>query len=492
MIIDCSSCGKQYRIDASRLKGNVIKFTCKICHNKNEMVRVSENVLKHRSTIHQYKDQFSQKEKSNLIKPDTMTESKGFFPKTGYGDSKLESESTRPANTPLTFPSPEKNHSTETQRTSTRKTRKTHRFGLTPRVTIIMLLISITPLLILWLLNYQRMVSQIHGDTEALMLEAAEGLAEEMNEWVDVNVRIIYALSKMPAIISMDPAYQKPFLKIVKESYPWMYLVFTVGPDGMNIARSDDKQLVDYHDRSYVQGALKGSQLSWQHLIGRTSRKPTIVFSTPIRREGEIVGVMAVGITMDSMPKRIGSWRKGQTGYGVLLDENFKAISHKNEDYVIEEKIFDQDPLIIAYQEDRSQGLIQFRNSEGRPSVGVVKKTKLGWFLTVQQQSNEAFEILTQSKQYAILSVTATILIVVLIAWFSGKAITKPIKDITMAADRISMGDFDVTLNTNIKNEIGDLATSVIRMKECIRLSLKRLQKRRTTRQEKTFLSQVN
>ena len=488
MFINCSGCGQRYRIDDSRLKGKGIKFTCKVCHKKNKMVRLVDNELKRPSNITKNRKESIQKRKSNSIEIETRPRSEDLLTEESESiDSLFRSELAEPDNTPITFPSINENNLKETQKNSSHKTKKHHRFGITSKVTIIMLLISIIPLLILWILNYQRMVSQIHEDTEALMLEAAAGLRAEMNEWVDVNVRIIYALSKMPAIVSMDPSRQKPLLKLVKESYPWMFLVFTVSPDGMNVARSDDKSLVDYHDRSYVQGALKGRQLSWQYLIGRTSHKLTIVFSTPIRREGEIVGVMAVGVTMDSMPKRVGNWRKGQTGYTFLLDENYKVITHENIDYVMEEKVLDQDPLILAHK-NGSKGLIQFTNSEGYPSVGVVAKTKLGWFLTVQQRSSEAFEILAKSKQNAIIILTATIFIVVFIAWFSGQAITNPIKNITKAADRISVGDFDVTLNTNIKNEIGDLAASIIRMKECIRLSLNRLQKRRAARQKEEFV----
>ena len=488
MIINCSGCGQRYRIDASQLKGKGIKFTCKVCHKKNKMVRLAENEPKNPSNITNYRKPSIPEKKSNSIEIETRPQSEDLFTEESESiDSQFGSELTESTNTPITFPSIKENNLRKTPKNATRKTNKPHRFGITSRVTLIMLLISITPLLILWIVNYQRMVFQIHADTEALMSEAATGLSEEMNEWVDVNVRIMYALSKIPAIISMDPARQKPFLKLVQESYPWMYAVVTMGPDGMNVARSDNKPLKDYSDRSYVKETLNGNQLSWQYLMGRTSHKPTIVFATPIRREGEIIGVISAGITMDSMPKRIGNWRKGQTGYATLLDENYKAISHKIRNYVIEEKVFDHDPLILAHKNGR-RGLIQFINSEGKPSVGVVKNTKLGWFLTVQQQSSEAFKILAKSKQNAIILLTATIFIVVFIAWYSGQAITKPIKNIIIAADRISVGDFDVTLNTNIKNEIGDLAASIIRMKECIRLSLKRLQKRRASRRKEEFV----
>jgi methyl-accepting chemotaxis protein len=442
MIIHCSDCGKGYRLDAARLTGKGIKFNCKSCDKENIMIRENNNQLSHYSSKTKPQTSLVPKAKSSSI------------------------ETT--ANEPFKI--------------SARQKKKTHRFGLTLKVTGIMLLISIIPLLLLWISSYKRFGTQIHDETEALMSEVATGLSEEMNEWIDVNVRVIYAISKMPAIISMDPTRQRPLLKLVQESYPWMYAVLTVGPDGMNVARNDDKPLKDYHDRIYVKEALKGNQLSWQTLVSRTNKKPAIAFSTPIRRQGKIVGLIVVGVNFDSMPRRVGNWRKGQTGYAFLLDENYKVISHPFENYAREQEIFDKNPLIAAH-ESGNNGLIQFQNSEGIPSVGIVKKTKLGWYLAVQQQKKEAFEVLTKSNQNAVILLAATIFLVIFIAWFSGQAITRPIKNITMAADRISVGDFNVSLNTKMKNEIGDLASSIIRMKECIRLSLKRLQKRRIPHQ---------
>ena len=439
MIIHCSDCGKEYRIDGARLTGKGIKFNCKSCHTENTMIRASDNQLRHY--------------------PSKTNTQNSPVPKINFNS--VETRSNEPI------------------KLSTRQKKKTHRFGLTSRVTGIMLLISIIPLLLLWISSYKRFGAQINDDTEALMSEVATGLSEEMNEWVDVNVRVMYAISKMPAIISMDPTRQKPFLKLVQESYPWMYLVFTVGPDGMNVARSDDKSLVNYHDRSYVQGALKGNQLSWQTLIGRTSHKPTIVFSTPIRREEEIVGVMAVAVNLDKISQQINSWRIGQSGNAFLLDENYKVIAHQIVDYVQKQEVFNNNPLIQKH-ENGDQGLIQFTGSKGLPSVGVVIKTNQGWFLAIQQNKNEAFENLTKSQRYAVIILSFTILIIIFISWFLGQAITKPIKKMTIAADRISMGDFNVSLNTKMKNEIGDLASAIIRMEDCIRLSLKYIEKKRT------------
>lgn len=451
MIINCSGCGKRYRIDSERIKSKAFTFKCKACYkvNRIEKVNPAEN-----------QQGFRRDENTSPIMP--QHNAKPIESKPGnFSDNIKKDKLTK---FPISRP------------------KSRHRgLGITAKVTGIMLMISIIPLIILWTSSYQRINTQLHYDTETLMIETASGLARQINEWVDKNVRIIYTLSKMPAMISMDPKRQTPFLKIVQEAYPWMYLVFTVGPDGMNVARNDDKPLKDYKDRIYVQGALSGNQLTWQTIISRTNNKPAIVFSTPIRSQDRILGVMATGVNLYQISGQISSWRKGQSGYAFLLDETYKVVAHQNEDYVQKQEIFENNPLIRAYNRGE-RGLIHFNNAEGIPSVGVVTQTDQGWLLAIQQKESEAFAILKKERQFAYTLLAITVFLVGLIAWISGRGITIPIKKITQAADRISVGEFDVALDTNKKDEIGELATSVIRMKECIRLSLNRLQNRRISR----------
>jgi methyl-accepting chemotaxis protein len=196
------------------------------------------------------------------------------------------------------------------------------------------------------------------------------------------------------------------------------------------------------------------------------------------------VGVMAVGVNLYQISGQISSWRKGLSGNAFLLDETYKVVAHQVDDYVQKQEIFEDDPLVREYNRG-ARGLIHFNDVEGIPHVGVVTQTDQGWLLAIQQKESEAFAILTKEKQFAYILLTLTTIFVGIIAWFSGRTITIPIKKITQAADRISVGEFDVALDTKKNDEIGELVTSVIRMKECIRLSLNRLQNRRVSQQRK-------
>jgi methyl-accepting chemotaxis protein len=67
----------------------------------------------------------------------------------------------------------------------------------------------------------------------------------------------------------------------------------------------------------------------------------------------------------------------------------------------------------------------------------------------------------------------------VLVAWLAGRALVQPIKGLTEAADRISVGDLDVEIEITSRDEIAALGEAISRMQDSIRLSLQRLRRRR-------------
>lgn len=74
------------------------------------------------------------------------------------------------------------------------------------------------------------------------------------------------------------------------------------------------------------------------------------------------------------------------------------------------------------------------------------------------------------------------LLLIFLILLFYGRSITSKIKRLADWADAISLGHLDSTpVNLNTSDEIGELTEAVTRMQESIRLSLRRLQKKRKT-----------
>ncbi len=350
------------------------------------------------------------------------------------------------------------------------------KFGLTAKVITLMLIVSLVPLGIFAGITLRQTDHRIRNDTEKLMALTASDIVANVDEWTDKNVRVLKALSKMPDMISMTREKQEPLLKAVAKEYPWMYLVFTVGPDGMNVARSDDNPLLDYSDRDYYKETMGGKDLVWQTLVGKTSKKPALIIAVPIKTADSTIGVMAMAATIEDLSKLVATWKQGETGFAFLVDEKGKVVSHQVEDYVVQQANLSEYPLIAAFKKGQ-KGMIYF-DDRGTMKVGFAKDTRNGWILAMQQDMKETFRVLGMTKAftYALLGVTA--LGVIIIAWFLGRAIGSPIRKLTEVAERISVGDMGAEIKIKSRDEIGNLAEAILRMQDSLRLAIERLRRR--------------
>ncbi len=454
MIVICEECGKKYRIDPAKIKGEKARFKCRSC---SHMITVDK-----RTTV-------GEPAKSTVGEAAPV-------PGSAATPAAAPVPPSTPPEPPPAEPAPKAAPRGKAPQTEQRK--KKSGMGLTVKVVLLMLIVSLIPGGIYFALSFKQTNDRILADNERFGKQITSALATDVEGWVDKNIRVLKTVAEMPTMQSMNRYQQEILLKTVQKQYPWMYLVFTTDNYGMNVARDDGKDLKDYSDRQYVQDIMAGKPIAWQNLIGKTSKKPALVLAVPIQRNEKTVGVLAAAMTRDAISKRIATWRQGNTGYAFLVDENGKVIAHQIPDFVQKQKDLSQDPLVKAANANK-KGLVEFKGSGGQPEIGFATKTGLGWVLAIQQSRDEAFQSLKSSQNFAIILLGATFFAVVIIALLASRAIVKPIRTLTDAANRISVGELGVEIETKSRDEIGDLAEAITRMQDSIRLSIERLRRRR-------------
>jgi len=84
-----------------------------------------------------------------------------------------------------------------------------------------------------------------------------------------------------------------------------------------------------------------------------------------------------------------------------------------------------------------------------------------------------------KAKMITLAILGATLLLIGLIVAIYGHRLTGKIRSLTDVADRISVGELGMEIETKSKDEIGDLAEAIARMQDSIRLSIERLRRRR-------------
>jgi methyl-accepting chemotaxis protein len=445
MQVTCDYCGKMYKVDENKIKGEKARLKCRSC----------EHII-------------------IVTKPDPEAAAEAPMPE----PKPAPAAAARPPR-PVAADKVQEPVIEEPPADADLGKRKV-RFGLFTKIIVVMLIVSLLPLIIFWSITYKETVARIQNDTEQLFTLTAQGLGNEVDNWIENNIWVLRSAAELPAIKSMNRENQEPILREIHKKHPYMYLVFTVGLDGRNVARSDDVPLKDYSDRQYYKDIIRGKQLAWQTLIGKTSKKPALVISLPVTRGGQLVGVMAGAMTIDDISRYIARWKKGDTGFAFLIDEKGKVVAHQVKDYVVTQKNLSRYPLISAFRKGNwTTHTTRFEDDNGSSSYGHVRKIKRGWAIALQQQEAEVFAPLKRVQNFAIILLVATVVIVSLIAWISARAIVTPITRLTDVAERMSLGDLNMQINIPSKDEIGLLAQAIKRMQTSLRLAMERLRRKK-------------
>lgn len=458
MDIACDACGKRYRIDETKMKADTAKVKCKAC---GRLIQVTKP-----PAAGGLPPEFDfDLPPATASEPKMPADTRPAAPDRPLSQTATPVHEEAPAEGPGQHPM-----------AADRKVR----LGLFSKTILVMLLVSLLPFGLFWFLTFRMMNDHIRSDSEALMAQTAKGMVDQIDAWLNSNASLLRMAATLPEITTMNREQQEPALKAIHQAYPFMYLVFTVDPSGMNVARNDNQPLVSYADRQYFKDIMAGRALSWQSVVGRTSKVPALVLAVPIRQGNRVVGVMAAAMTVEDISKRIATWKKGATGFAFLVDEQGYVIAHPQKQFGEKRENMNASPLISAF---RSKGWTSntaaFIDENGRPVIGHARSTGTGWVLGVQQEESEIFETMTMIQRFALALLAATVLLVVAIAWFSARALATPIMKLTDAAERMSLGELNVKIDVDSRDEIGLLAQAVGRMQTSLQIAMRRLRKQR-------------
>ena len=352
------------------------------------------------------------------------------------------------------------------------------KFTIFYQILITMLVLSIIPLGGLWYIGIYKSKQDWRASIFQTLSRNTEALAHRVDDWTSMNLKVLEQNADIPPIKGMDALSQNPVLKTITDTYNWVYLAFTIEPDGRNVGRSDGKPVKFYGDRNYFRQVMDGEDIGQQVLLGKTSGKPAFVLSKPIKSYGnKIAGVIAIAMSLEDLSDTITKTRIGKTGFAILLDENDRLIAHGRGEIANGLQNMSNHPAIDTLKQI-DKNAFSFEEN-GKKIVAYKYKTKLGWQMIVQQDYEEAFAAARKAEMNAIILLITTLLIVLAVAYFLAQRLSKPIQNLTEIADEISMGKLDAVIyETERGDEIGALARAVERMGVSLKMAFGRLRKK--------------
>jgi len=339
-----------------------------------------------------------------------------------------------------------------------------------PKQLLAMLFLAVIPLAGLWY-NVHQSQEDWEANSASRLTQNADLLSNQIDNWLNKNERALQNTASLRDITSMDPERQKPVLKSLLDSYEWGYLTHTMGLDGKNVTRNDNKPLKNYADRDYVKQVLRGQPFGYQLIISRTTGRPALAISAPIYADGteQRIGVISLAAHLVDISKAVADVKIGETGFAILVNQEGKVVAHGRP-----QKLYDQFQDLSAHPgfRDGATGKQVTFEDNGKQIVAYSQRTNNGWVLILQQDYNEAFAPLLEARRNSLVLILATLVAVFSVAFILTLRLVKPLASLTAVAEGFSRGGHEAKIpETNRSDEIGALARAIQRMGRAIEMA---------------------
>lgn len=224
---------------------------------------------------------------------------------------------------------------------------------------------------------------------------------------------------------------------------------------------------------AYFQNGL-GVTYTQPVFLSPITNRLTMVISTPIRDEhAEVKGVLAARLNLSRFFRLIndttGLQETGETVVGKLMDDSIvmMAPTRLDPDAALKRRIPKGSPEGRALQlaSAGESGAGQVRDYQGKCAYAAWKHVAiLEWALVVKIHCDEARAPVVKIRDRAIVWTLAIAALALIAAIFVARALVMPLRALKRATDRMSKGDFDVSLDIRSGDEVGALAESFERM----------------------------
>ena len=201
-------------------------------------------------------------------------------------------------------------------------------------------------------------------------------------------------------------------------------------------------------------------------------------YLVPIYNSGELIGVMGMGIPVETLAKQVRPIQVYETGYASLFDAEGRAIYHPT--LAVGET---PDRLGLTVNGELLQGkdsgskLIRYaENGEKRQMSFSTMRN--GMKVVVTAPAREINAAWTRLARALLVSSVLVIAVFVVLVMLVMRLITDPLLRLTAASRRLAAADYDVELDYHSRDEVGELTASFQRMRDSIKSYIEDLNRR--------------
>ncbi|QOX64062.1 HAMP domain-containing protein [Anoxybacterium hadale] len=302
--------------------------------------------------------------------------------------------------------------------------------------------------------------------TNNSMQQYAKGSAAFVGAKVEKNLAVLNQLAEHPVITSMDWSQQRDLLLFELDELGYSTIAIAQ-PDGTMI-NAGTGESANVSERQYFKEVMQGKSVASDVVVNKVTNRPCVVEAVPIRINGSVAGVLMGARDVEYLSELTDGIGLGKKGYGFILGADGTYYAYPDRQVVADQ---------INVFKDLNDGANSFGakyEALGVGNTGVLEyeldgEARLsaltpvpgtGWTLGIANYRAEVVEGVSALKLSIVIITIVVSILGVLCAWFVGRQISKPIKNLKAAADQLALGDVEISLSVSTRDEIGELMTS--------------------------------
>jgi methyl-accepting chemotaxis protein len=350
--------------------------------------------------------------------------------------------------------------------------------------------------------------AQVTSLTEQRMDQTARAEANSLNTDMRENLQTATSLASTMEAYDKETASRQEVNQMLES-------LATENPDVLGVYAAYEPKAFDGNDAAHVNGTGTGSNDAgrfapyWSRFDGNLSAsalndlnsqdwytqpleegqplvkgpfiwggKYMVSFLAPIKRDGEVIGVAGVDISIDYWQERTQDADIPGDGYAFIASEDGTLVAHPNSSLVGQATLADLGTRNDASQLKTMQDQIQSQDSgnftmtdpvTGKQALVRYQSVETGNFVYATVVPKETALAGATAMRNGLLGVSAfSLLVLVGIIFIGARKVTRPIEALTDKAAAIENGDYEVDVESDRGDEIGFLYASLSSMRDSL------------------------
>jgi methyl-accepting chemotaxis protein len=344
---------------------------------------------------------------------------------------------------------------------------KLFRVKIKTRLYVSFLIILLIPSLVIGAISYEMARTKVGDSMTQTATQNMNLLNDAVNKWIEPEIKNVQYLSHLVTMSSFDGkgdlALRKQ-LMYYQELHPELISTYVGTSAGQMVQEPMLKLPVGYDPRKrpwYQQAmAQKGSFIITPPYVAASSGNLVVTLA---RTTEDGFGVIAFDLNLGELSKIAKQVQIGQAGYVMMIDQDGKILYHPS----IKAGAAAAD-LPVSTLKQSQEGLFSYSFKGQANEMAFVTNRYTGWKIAGTWEQAEVSRAASSIFNTTALVIVIALLLGGLLVYLIVISITRPLRSLLVATDRINQGDLTERIVVKSGDELGKLSTHFNKMADSL------------------------